>query len=58
MLHPDRRLAVRDEANGSVYLIAASFVDYFIIHYKMTFTHLESLGRVDRFRAKFPARQI
>ena len=34
MLHPDRRLAVRDEANGPVYLIAASFVDYFLIHYK------------------------
>src|SRR5271170_4153007 len=33
MLHPDRRLAVRDEANGPVYLIAASFVDYFLIHY-------------------------
>jgi hypothetical protein len=34
MLHPDRRLAVRDEANGPVYLIAASFVDYFLNHYK------------------------
>src|SRR5271163_2350901 len=34
MLHPDRRLAVRDEANGPVYLISASFVDYFLIHYK------------------------
>jgi hypothetical protein len=30
----DRRLAARDEANGPVYLIAASFVDYFLIHYK------------------------
>ena len=34
MLHPDRRLAVRDEANGPVYLIAASLVDYFLIHYR------------------------
>ena len=34
MLHPDRRLAVRDKANGPVYLIATLFVDYVIIHYK------------------------
>src|SRR5271163_1509451 len=34
MLHPDRRLAVRDVASGPVYLIAISFVDYFLIHYK------------------------
>ena len=58
MLHPDRRLALRDEANGPVYLIATSFVDYFLIHYKNELQHLETLGRVDRFRAKFPARQI
>jgi hypothetical protein len=56
--HPDRRLAVRDIANGPLYLIAASFVGYFVIHDEMTFTLLENFWRGDRFRAEFPARQI
>ena len=34
MVHPYRRLAVRDEANEPVYLISVLIVDYFIIHYK------------------------
>jgi hypothetical protein len=47
-----------DEANGPVYLIAVSFVDYFLIHYKSDLHAFGELGCVDRFRAKFPARQI
>jgi len=44
MLHPDRRLAARDEANGPVYLIATSFVDYFIIHCKNDLTAIGEFG--------------
>ena len=51
MLRPDRWLAAQDKANGPVYLIAYLFVDNFIIHCKNDLLHLETLGRVDRFRA-------
>ena len=51
MLHPDRRLAVRDEANGPAYLIAASLVDYFLIHYKIdlhAFVEFGARGSISR----------
>jgi hypothetical protein len=47
MLHPDRRLAARDEANEPVYLIAVLIVDYFLIHYKNDLHDLER-GSISR----------
>jgi hypothetical protein len=53
MLHPDRRLAVCDKADGPVYLIAILFVDYFFIHYK------NDLHAIGEFWAREPiSRQI
>jgi hypothetical protein len=58
MLHPERWLAARDKANGPVYLIAASFVDYFIIHYKNDITAIGEFGARGSISRPVPSRQI